>query len=244
MATANTSSDNDTMAALQAALTSDNNNLKALNDQYSQASLDLNNATAELNNTNNIYSDVFNRAAILQSAHKWGGRKVSSENMPGPEGDYYYVSPHDSQIWAYTNGYNVLNQQYTDGANAQASAQTKINTAQSTLLALKSADGKTGKLVESQNAVNQDIQNIANFVPTTVQGQQDHAAAIQAAQSIASANAVTTTNAAAAKAADANAAIAKVNFASVNTQYLIWGGIGLTIIIITGIIIVKFRKKA
>ncbi len=236
--TTNTGSDSATIQALHQTLINDQAKVSDLQNQYNQTNIDLNNATSALNQLNANYAWPLHAFQILHNAGKWG--------LKNNAGQYWSV---DSQGTIYisstsTAQYNTYAQQYADYLQQNQQLNATISSAQSTINNLQSADGKTGALVNAKAAVDADINNIANFVPTTTQGQADHAAALQTAAQISQNAAVISQQQAAQKASDASAAIANTNYASVTAKYAIWGGIALVGIALIAFFIVKFRKKS
>lgn len=242
--TVSTGSDSDAIKALHQTLIDDQQKVSDLQNQYNQAVLDHNKAVSDYAALDAQYKDVQNRFQVLHNAGKWDGTKVGSEsNIQGPTGQHYYVSPNSSQIWANDAGFAVLKQQWADWQNKATALNAIISGTQATVNNLLSPDGKSGTLANAQATVDKDINNIVNFTPTTTQGQVDHAAAVQAAAAISSNNTQIAAQQTAQKQADAQAAISTANYASVNTQYLIWGGVALGVIVIFGLIIMAVVKK-
>ena len=130
-----------------------------------------------------------------------------------------------------------------DYIKAAQNSFADLNGIEKTLYLIQSADGKSGSLVAAKTAldsansqIQSDITNITSFVPTTPEGAQAHQAALNSAATI-------TSNLAQSKAATAAATIAGVNFASINTKYLIIGGVILAVIIGGIFVYLKMKKR-
>lgn len=229
--------DGQTMSALEAKLSQDMATAQTQQSAFNAAQALLSSAQNDLSNYTGDpgNKDIITRFNLLHGAGKWGGKKVSSEkSMLGPVGDYYYVSPNDSQIWANTPGFQILQTQYNNYATALSNKQAAVTAAQNTLNAIQSTDGTTGTLPQANAAVTQDMANLKEFVPLTTAGQATTTQLANAQAQVSQAAAAQQKSAADATASQANIA------ASSTSTYII---VGIALLISLSIVIGYFKFK-
>lgn len=236
---ADTNSDSATIASLQTKLQADTKSLQDLQGQLVSAQTDLNTAQTDLTNLNAQYSWPIQAFHILHNAGKWGLKNAAGQYWSVDGSGNIYVSG------TSTAQYNTYAQQWKDYSDQAVTINAKIQAAQTVINNLQSSDGTTGAIPTANQHVNDDLTNIANFVPTTTQGQADHAQAVQAAVQIASSNA--TTAGANATTSQSNAKIAddtvKAGFTTGEIVGYVVGGLVIISLIIFAIIKLK-KKKA